>query len=126
MSPIDSSSRVGLLVAERPSRSRVLERHGIDFCCGGGTRLGEACERLGLDPAEVARELEAAEALHAMRNLARGFVAPQEACRSWIALRGPRGAGIRHAPPRAQGEHRPLPPRAGASGKGRLGRARPL
>ena len=26
---------VGELVAERPSRARVFERFGIDYCCGG-------------------------------------------------------------------------------------------
>ena len=26
---------VGRLVAERPSRARVFEKFGIDYCCGG-------------------------------------------------------------------------------------------
>jgi regulator of cell morphogenesis and NO signaling len=34
----------GDLVAERPGRSRILHRHGIDFCCQGARTLGEACD----------------------------------------------------------------------------------
>jgi regulator of cell morphogenesis and NO signaling len=47
---------VGRLVAERPSRSRVFERLGIDYCCGGKWPLGESCERLGLDAGRVLHE----------------------------------------------------------------------
>lgn len=50
---------VGELVAERPSRSRVFQLHGIDFCCQGGRRLGEACERKGVESATVLADLEA-------------------------------------------------------------------
>ncbi len=32
---------VGQLVAERPGRARVFEAYGIDYCCGGKTRLEE-------------------------------------------------------------------------------------
>lgn len=53
--------RVGELVAEDFRRAGVFSRYGIDFCCGGGISLTEACRRLGLDPQEVARELTAAE-----------------------------------------------------------------
>ena len=35
---------VGELVAERPGRSRILQRHGIDFCCQGARTLDEACD----------------------------------------------------------------------------------
>jgi len=30
-------------VVERPSRARIFERFGIDYCCGGKTPLEEAC-----------------------------------------------------------------------------------
>ena len=50
---------VGELVAERPSRSRVFQKHGIDFCCQGGRTLAEACERKIVDPSVVVGELEA-------------------------------------------------------------------
>lgn len=52
---------VGRLVAERPSRSRVLERWGLDYCCGGKKPLGEACEEKHLDANAVERELLAAD-----------------------------------------------------------------
>jgi len=50
---------VGELVAERPSRSRVFQKHGIDFCCQGGRTLAEACQRKVVDPSLVVSELEA-------------------------------------------------------------------
>lgn len=54
---------VGRLVAERPSRSRVLERWGLDYCCGGKKLLGEACEEKQIDADAVAREILAADAV---------------------------------------------------------------
>ena len=48
---------VGHLVVERPERWRVLERLGIDYCCGGRRTLGQACREAGLDSHAVAREL---------------------------------------------------------------------
>lgn len=48
---------VGRLVAERPSRSRVLERWGLDYCCGGKKPLGEACVEKQIDADAVVREL---------------------------------------------------------------------
>src|SRR5690606_4049680 len=53
---------VGQLVVERPSRARVFERHGIDYCCGGKVGLGEACAKRGVDLAGGIAALEAAEA----------------------------------------------------------------
>lgn len=55
---ISAERRVDELVVERPARSRVFERFGIDYCCGGGVPLREACEVAGLDPSEVIAELE--------------------------------------------------------------------
>jgi regulator of cell morphogenesis and NO signaling len=49
---------VGELVAERPGRSRIFQRHSIDFCCQGGRTLRDACERKGLPVASIAQELE--------------------------------------------------------------------
>lgn len=37
----------------------VFERHGLDFCCGGGQPLGAACAKKGLDVAQVMAELDA-------------------------------------------------------------------
>lgn len=52
---------IGELVVERPSRSRVFGKLGIDFCCGGRRSLAEACSAHALDPADVARLIAEAE-----------------------------------------------------------------
>jgi regulator of cell morphogenesis and NO signaling len=62
MSVLDLQRTVGELVTERPSRSRVFETLGIDYCCGGRKPLGDACAEQGLDPGTVARLLEAPDA----------------------------------------------------------------
>lgn len=54
---IASDTRVGRLAAEHPLATRVFARHGIDYCCGGGRPLSEACEKLGLDVEAVLREI---------------------------------------------------------------------
>ena len=59
---ISAEKTVGDLVVERPGRSRVFEELGIDYCCGGGIPLVEACVGAGLDPDEVLAELERREA----------------------------------------------------------------
>jgi regulator of cell morphogenesis and NO signaling len=63
MSQIDPKSTVGQLVAEKPSRARVFERLGIDYCCGGKKPLETACQDLGLDPQTVVVTLLATEAI---------------------------------------------------------------
>ncbi len=52
---------LGTLATEHPGATRVLLRHGLDFCCGGGQSLAQACARAGLDPAAVLAEIEAGE-----------------------------------------------------------------
>ncbi len=49
---------VAELVKQNPARSRVFERFGIDYCCGGKKPLSLACRERGLDTAEVVGELE--------------------------------------------------------------------
>lgn len=46
------------LVLERRSAARVLERLGLDYCCGGRRSLREACANRGLDAQTVAVFLE--------------------------------------------------------------------
>ena len=53
---------VGQLVAEKPTRSRVFERWGIDYCCSGKKALHEACAAKNLDPAAVIRDIEESDA----------------------------------------------------------------
>jgi len=58
---VDPATPLARLVTERPSATRVLLRHGLDFCCGGGQSLAAACDRAGLDVSSVRAELEALE-----------------------------------------------------------------
>jgi regulator of cell morphogenesis and NO signaling len=62
MHTIDPNATVGDLVVERPARSRVFQRLGIDFCCGGKKPLADACRDKGLSVAEVAEALSAEDA----------------------------------------------------------------
>jgi regulator of cell morphogenesis and NO signaling len=48
---------VGQLVAERPSRARVFEKFGIDYCCAGKKPLEEACRDRRVDVQSVLDEL---------------------------------------------------------------------
>ena len=57
MSTIPGDTHVAALVLEQPSRARVFERFGIDYCCGGKTPLGIACAERGLDLAAVTAAL---------------------------------------------------------------------
>lgn len=52
---------VGDLVTQRPSRSRVFEKLGIDYCCGGKRPLAELCEEKGLDANLILTVLLASE-----------------------------------------------------------------
>lgn len=53
---------VGDIVAEDYRRSGIFKKYGIDFCCGGGQPLDEACARKGVDVDTVVRELASAYA----------------------------------------------------------------
>lgn len=55
---VESQRSIGELVAEQPNRAIVLERFGIDYCCGGNRTLVEACCERGIDPNEVLVEFE--------------------------------------------------------------------
>jgi regulator of cell morphogenesis and NO signaling len=35
----------------------VFEKYGLDFCCGGGVALSEACRKSGIDPSRIEKEL---------------------------------------------------------------------
>jgi regulator of cell morphogenesis and NO signaling len=52
---------VGELVAEKPGRSRIFERLGIDYCCGGKKPLAQACEEKGLSMDEVLAQLRSVD-----------------------------------------------------------------
>lgn len=47
------------IVEADPSAVRVLERHHLDYCCGGGRTLEQACADLDIDPSTVWADLDA-------------------------------------------------------------------
>jgi regulator of cell morphogenesis and NO signaling len=53
---VDRDRSLAELVLERPSAARVLERLGLDYCCGGRRSLRAACAARGLDADTVALE----------------------------------------------------------------------
>lgn len=52
------TATVGELVVQRPSRARVFERFGIDYCCGGKFPLAEVCRKKGIDAQQVLAALD--------------------------------------------------------------------
>ncbi len=62
MSDVDLTTSVGQYVVERPTRARVFERLGIDYCCGGKEPLGRACKKRGLNTRVVLEALEREDA----------------------------------------------------------------
>ncbi len=54
---ITERTTVGSVVTEHPLSARVFARHRIDFCCGGGKELGDACASQGVDTQVVLAEL---------------------------------------------------------------------
>jgi len=60
MTTIDPQMTLGALVTADPDLAREFERRGMDYCCGGGQSLADACEERGLDPTVTVSELTAA------------------------------------------------------------------
>ena len=56
---IDANQTLGHVATAHPASTLVFLRHRLDFCCGGGRQLSEACRAAGLDPAKVITEIEA-------------------------------------------------------------------
>jgi regulator of cell morphogenesis and NO signaling len=68
MKTLSEKETVGQLVVERPSRARVFERLGIDYCCGGKKPLQQVCLDKNLDYDAVVRELEDDESSSSQRQ----------------------------------------------------------
>jgi regulator of cell morphogenesis and NO signaling len=54
---------LGDIVSDNYRAAAVLERYGLDFCCGGRESLAEACRQRNVDLATVVAELESLEAV---------------------------------------------------------------
>lgn len=54
---IDTETSLGRLVADNPAFAPVLERHRLDYCCGGKQSLADACHSRGLNLDDVLAEL---------------------------------------------------------------------
>jgi regulator of cell morphogenesis and NO signaling len=56
------------LALEIPAAARVFEELGIDYCCGGGETLEQACERASVPLERVEESLSAAESVRPERD----------------------------------------------------------
>lgn len=52
------------LAVEMPGATRVFEKMGIDYCCGGQRSLADACSLAGVTLAEVQKSLETGSTSH--------------------------------------------------------------
>lgn len=52
---------VAQMVTERPSRAKVFEKWGIEFCCGGKRPLDEICAEKGLNADTIREELRVSD-----------------------------------------------------------------
>jgi len=48
--PVNPDATVNETIARYPEAVTVLNRFGIDTCCGGSIRISDAARSLGLDP----------------------------------------------------------------------------
>jgi len=55
---LDASRTVRELATEIPNATRVFEKLGIDYCCGGSQSLEIACQRAKIPVGDVLRSLE--------------------------------------------------------------------
>lgn len=61
-----TTSTLADLATTFPAASRVFQRFGLDYCCGGGRSLAAVCAAKGLDPATILAAIEAEPALGAL------------------------------------------------------------
>src|SRR5205085_10055089 len=69
MATLSLENSIGRMVMERPSRARVFEKFGLDYCCNGKVPLGEACARKGVPTNAVLRDLEASDEKVTLQDL---------------------------------------------------------
>ena len=55
---ISTTKTVGEIAVQLPQSARIFERMKIDYCCGGGVALADACQAVGVDVDIVVEMLE--------------------------------------------------------------------
>jgi regulator of cell morphogenesis and NO signaling len=55
---MEQNQTVREIVISNPGAARTLEKFGIDYCCGGGKSLAEACSFAKVDMGQVVTELD--------------------------------------------------------------------
>ena len=61
MTTIDRDITLADLIGDTPGLAPALERFGLDYCCGGGRSLADACATAGIDVDETIKELSASD-----------------------------------------------------------------
>jgi len=56
-----TTTTLASLATTHPAASRVFRRTGLDYCCGGGRTLADACASKGIDPREILSAIAAEE-----------------------------------------------------------------
>ena len=70
---LNTTKTVRELALEVPNATRVFERLKIDYCCGGGRNIAEACQSVGVRLDELSQLLDEAGAAHGdARDFTRG------------------------------------------------------
>lgn len=59
MAAFTHETTIAQIAREHPVSTRVFSRHKIDFCCGGGISLAEACLKRKLVADELLKEIDA-------------------------------------------------------------------
>lgn len=55
---INTKTSVGDIVKANFKTAQIFENNSIDFCCGGGVSLDEACKKSGVEISQLIQELE--------------------------------------------------------------------
>jgi regulator of cell morphogenesis and NO signaling len=56
------------LAATSLNAIRILEQHGLDYCCGGKQALGQVCLTKGLEPEAILKKIDEANAVSAIER----------------------------------------------------------
>ena len=70
------SPTLAAIVDANPASVRILERHQLDYCCGGRRTREQACAERDLDPAAALAELGALQPAAAAASRTRTWPSP--------------------------------------------------